>query len=111
MERRALSSKEIDAALATLVPWVERGGRLHREYKFADFVHAFAFMTGAAIEAQAMNHHPEWSNEYSRVTIDLWTHDRDGITAFDIELAQRFERLALTLGATDSSAAKDQPKS
>lgn len=111
MDRRALSAQEVEAALASLAPWIERGGRLHREYRFADFVRAFAFMSGAAIEAQGMNHHPEWSNVYGRVTIDLWTHDRGGITALDVELARRFERLALSLGAGNSSATKDQPNS
>lgn len=71
--------------------------KLHREYQFADFVHAFGFMATAAIAIEAMGHHPEWSNVYNRVTVDLTTHDAGGITAKDVELARKLEALAARL--------------
>ncbi|MCX6619832.1 MAG: 4a-hydroxytetrahydrobiopterin dehydratase [Acidobacteria bacterium] len=74
--------------------WSVVNARLHREYVFADFAHAFGFMAQAALAAESMNHHPEWFNVYNRVTIDLTTHDAGGITKSDIELAKRMEAIA-----------------
>lgn len=95
--RTPLTPEEISAALPSLEGWTVSGGKLHREYRFADFVHAFGFMTAAALAAESMNHHPEWSNVWNRVTIDLSTHDAGGITAKDIELAGKLEALARRL--------------
>jgi 4a-hydroxytetrahydrobiopterin dehydratase len=92
-----LTADEITAALKSLDGWTLAGGKLHREYRFADFVHAFGFMATAAIAVEAMNHHPEWSNVWNRVTIDLTTHDAGGITAKDVELAGKLEALARRL--------------
>jgi 4a-hydroxytetrahydrobiopterin dehydratase len=57
-------------------------------------VEAFGFMTSAALEAERMNHHPEWFNVYNRVVVDLTTHDAGGITDLDFQLAARMEELA-----------------
>ena len=92
-----LSPGEIEAALQKLIGWSVAVGKLHREYKFADFVHAFGFMAAAAVTVEAMGHHPEWFNVYNRVTIDLTTHDAAGITAKDTELAAKLETLARKL--------------
>jgi 4a-hydroxytetrahydrobiopterin dehydratase len=89
-----LSETEIAAALAKLPEWKLEGGKLHREYKFPDFVAAFAFMTGAALTAQAMDHHPEWFNVWNTVRVDLTTHDAGGVTKLDVELAAAMEKLA-----------------
>ena len=89
-----LSDSEIAVALSKLPGWENRGGTLHREYKFADFVAAFGFMTGAALVAQGMDHHPEWFNVWNTVRIDLATHDSGGITALDIKLAHSMQELA-----------------
>ncbi|HJX66673.1 MAG TPA: 4a-hydroxytetrahydrobiopterin dehydratase [Polyangia bacterium] len=89
-----LTEFDIAAALAELPGWKLVGGKLHREYKFADFVAAFAFMTSAALVAQGMDHHPEWSNVWNTVRIDLQTHDAGGVTMLDVQLAQRMEELA-----------------
>src|ERR1700690_2873675 len=89
-----LSEPEIVAALVELPGWKLAGGKLHREYKFADFVTAFAFMTGAALVAQRMDHHPEWFNVWNTVRIDLQTHDAGGVTVLDVQLAQQMEVLA-----------------
>ena len=89
-----LSDAEIAVALSKLPDWQNVGGKLHREYKFADFVAAFGFMTGAALVAQGMDHHPEWFNVWNTVRIDLATHDSGGITALDLKLAHSMEELA-----------------
>ena len=74
--------------------WTLRDGKLHREFRFPDFVRAFAFMSGAALRAEAMGHHPEWFNVYNRVVVDLMTHDAQGITGLDFELAAHMQALA-----------------
>ena len=89
-----LSDSEVQRALEGLPEWSVAGNKLHREYRFPDFVHAFGFMATAAIAIEAMGHHPEWSNVWNRVTVDLTTHDAGGITSKDVELASAMERLA-----------------
>lgn len=80
--------------LAAVAGWTLAGGKLHREYRFADFVEAFGFMASAALVAERLDHHPEWSNVWSTVVVDLTTHDAGGITAKDFELAAAMEHLA-----------------
>jgi 4a-hydroxytetrahydrobiopterin dehydratase len=92
-----LTEDEVRSALASLPGWSVVNGKLHREYKFADFVHAFGFMATSAIAIEAMNHHPEWFNVWNRVTVDLTTHDAGGISAKDLELAGKLEQLAQKL--------------
>ncbi|MDF3065635.1 MAG: pterin-4-alpha-carbinolamine dehydratase [Polyangiaceae bacterium] len=89
-----LAEASLNAALVTLDGWSVRGGKLHREYVFTDFVTAFGFMTSAALVAQALDHHPEWFNVYSRVTVELTTHDAGGISERDLELARAMEDIA-----------------
>ena len=89
-----LAPIEIDERLSGLPEWTLMNGKLHREYRFPDFKHAFAFMTAVALKADQMDHHPEWSNVYNRVTIDLVTHDSSGLTEMDFELATEADRLA-----------------
>ena len=89
-----LSESEIAVALSKLPGWKNEGGKLHREYKFVDFVAAFGFMSGAALIAQGMEHHPEWFNVWNTVRVDLATHDSGGITALDVKLAHSMEELA-----------------
>lgn len=92
-----LTDSEIQAALGSLPGWSVQSGKLHREYVFPDFVHAFGFMATAAIAIEAMNHHPEWCNVWNRVTVDLVTHDSGGITQKDVELAAKLESFAAKL--------------
>jgi len=75
--------------LAALPQWQydEARGAITREFRFADFAQAFAFMTQIALAAEQRNHHPEWSNVYNRVRITLTTHDAGGLTQRDIDLA------------------------
>ena len=92
-----LSDDALQASLKDLSGWTIAGGKLHREYKFPDFIHAFGFMATAAIAIEKMNHHPEWFNVYNRVAVDLTTHDAGGITTRDVELAQLLDRTAAKL--------------
>lgn len=89
-----LGDKEIQERLAKLPHWSLHDGKLMRDFKFADFVAAFGFMTRTAIVAEKMNHHPEWSNVYNRVTVSLVTHEAKGITELDFTLAEKMEALA-----------------
>jgi 4a-hydroxytetrahydrobiopterin dehydratase len=92
--RDRLHHDEIRRRLDRLPGWALRDGKLHREFTFPDFIRAFAFMAGAALRAEAMGHHPEWFNVYNRVVVDLTTHDAQGITALDFELADHMQLLA-----------------
>jgi 4a-hydroxytetrahydrobiopterin dehydratase len=89
-----LSRVEIEKKLADLNGWSVDDGKLKRVFKFADFVRAFGFMTSAAIEAEKLNHHPEWSNVYNKVTVYLVTHEARGITELDFKLAKKMDALA-----------------
>ena len=71
--------------------WTLDDGKLHKCFRFDDFAAAFGFMSRVAAQAEKMNHHPEWRNVYNRVWISLVTHDADGITELDFELALRIE--------------------
>jgi 4a-hydroxytetrahydrobiopterin dehydratase len=98
MPRQKLTDDQITEGLAKLnggveVPWQLAGGKLHKDFRFSDFVAAFGFMTRAALVAERMDHHPEWRNVYNRVEVDLSTHDAGGLTALDFELARRMEEL------------------
>lgn len=78
------------AAIAQLSGWTAQAGRdaIVKTYKFADFNEAFGFMSRVALVAEKMDHHPEWSNVYSRVEVTLTTHDAGGVTQKDIDLAR-----------------------
>lgn len=67
--------------------WDVMDGKLHREVEFHNFVEAFGFMAMVAVLAEKANHHPDWSNSYNKVVIDLVSHDKGGITDRDHELA------------------------
>ena len=90
---RKLSNSEIQEALNELDGWSVQNGKFHRELKFKNFSEAWAFMTRAAMEAHAMDHHPEWSNVWTNVTIDLVTHSVDGLSDLDVEMAKRINQL------------------
>jgi 4a-hydroxytetrahydrobiopterin dehydratase len=94
---RRFSGPELKDALADLNGWDVVEGKLHKEYKFADFIHAFGFMATAAMPIEKMGHHPEWFNVYNRVTVDLTTHDAQGITSKDTELAKLLDGIAAKL--------------
>ena len=94
MESRELSKQELDKALQDLKGWSVSGGKLARTFEFGDFSEAFAFMTRVAIEAERMEHHPEWSNVYNRVSISLVTHDiGNKISTYDAALAGKINEI------------------
>ena len=86
-------------ALLGLPEWQECQGRdaICRSFRFHDFCEAFAFMSRVALKAEKLNHHPEWSNVWNKVTVDLVTHDSGGVTAQDVALAEKLESLAAKL--------------
>jgi 4a-hydroxytetrahydrobiopterin dehydratase len=92
--RKKMTDAEVAAALPRLAGWALKDGKLHREYKFPDFRHAMDFMQSAVAGIDKLDHHPEWANEYNRVTVDLNTHDAGGITAKDFELGELLEGLS-----------------
>lgn len=99
MARALLSEADVEARLADLPGWSIVDGKLHREYRFDDFVSAFGFMAQVAIEAERLDHHPNWSNVYGNVDVTLWTHDAGGLTELDLVLAAAMERRAGPAGA------------
>lgn len=92
-----LSSAKLTEALALLPGWIVKDAKLHREFKFHDFAHAIGFMTIAAPMIERLNHHPEWTNVYNRVTVNLTTHDAGGITQKDVDLAASLQAIAQKL--------------
>ena len=89
-----LSKQEIQDRMKEIdVLWVVEGKFIHREIIFKDFVEAFSFMTAVAIIAEKSDHHPNWKNVYNKVTIDLNTHDADGITIKDFQLAKGIDQI------------------
>ena len=91
-----LDDSQIQAALGELTSWqlVEGRSAISRQFKFKNFNEAFGFMTRAALVAEKINHHPEWSNVYSSVNVTLSTHDAGGVTELDIKLAKAMDRFA-----------------
>jgi len=90
--------KQIDAALAQLNQnlvagdqWVIKNDKLCKTFKFKSFIRAFGWMTQIAIWAEKLKHHPEWFNVYNKVEVELTTHDADGISELDFELAEKME--------------------
>ena len=88
-----LSEHEIAAELGKLAGWSVVNGNLHRVFEFKDFAAAFAFMTQVALAAEKMDHHPDWSNVWNKVTIDLSTHSAGGLTKNDFDLAAKIQQI------------------
>ena len=95
--RRAIPKLSPDriASLARDLPeWTSDGEALSRDFTFKNFKKAFAFMTDVAANADKMDHHPEWSNVYNRVSVRLTTHDVGGLTEKDVALARHIDSAA-----------------
>ena len=93
MSRAKLTDAQVEEQLRALPGWSLRADKLYRELSFPNFVKAFGFMSSVALVAERMDHHPEWSNVYGRVVIELTTHDAGGISERDFELARKIEAL------------------
>jgi len=93
---KKLSLEARAEALTTLDGWSTVDGRdaIEKSFSFPDFNAAFAFMTRVAMQAEKQDHHPEWFNVYNRVDVTLATHDADGVSTRDIELAGFMNEIA-----------------
>ncbi|GGE44724.1 4a-hydroxytetrahydrobiopterin dehydratase [Psychroflexus planctonicus] len=88
-----LKKDEIEKALKNLDGWEYNENAIHTTIEFKDFKEAFSAMTRIAFEAEAQQHHPEWTNVYNNLEINLSTHDAGGVTQKDIEMATTIETL------------------
>jgi 4a-hydroxytetrahydrobiopterin dehydratase len=104
-----LSADQITELEKELSSWRLMNGKLHRELRFTDFNQAFGFMTRVALAAEQLGHHPEWSNVWNRVTIDLVTHDTGGLSNLDALLARRIDDLERTSHPKPQSGASSLP--
>ena len=93
MSSEKLSPTAVTEQLTKLGDWRLSDGKLHLQLVFADFIAAFDFMSKVAVLAEGAGHHPEWSNVYNRVEINLTTHDAGGITMQDFDLAEQINRV------------------
>jgi len=99
MTAQPLSAADIAQLPQQLPAWTLKEGKLHRELRFADFSEAFGFMARVARAAEPLNHHPDWSNVWNRVVINLTTHDCGGLSNLDLALAQRINALTVEQGS------------
>jgi 4a-hydroxytetrahydrobiopterin dehydratase len=90
----AMSHDDVRAALQQMPAWSLEDGKLHRELRFGGFAEALAFLVRVGIEAEKRGHHPELTNVFNRVTIDLTTHDAGGITEKDVDLARAVDEIS-----------------
>ena len=91
MAAQPLTADQIAGLAEQLPGWQVLPDRLRRELRFVDFNAAFGFMARVALAAEALGHHPEWSNVWNRVTIELTTHDTGGLSDLDLALARRID--------------------
>ena len=96
MSTQRLNESQRSALASTHPNWSVEGEKLRREFQFRDFVEAFGFMSKVALLAESRNHHPNWSNVYNRVSIELTTHDLGGLSDLDTELAIAIDTLLPT---------------
>ena len=92
-----MAESELKTAIAGLSKsgWTHANKKLRKEFKFANFRDAFAFMTRCAMEIEKMDHHPEWFNVYNKLTIELTTHDAGDVTEKDVKLAGIMDKIAV----------------
>jgi 4a-hydroxytetrahydrobiopterin dehydratase len=93
MNKEKLSKQESAAGLSKLDGWGVVRRKLHHMFGFKNFTQAFGFMKRVVLAADRMDHHPDWSNAYNRVTMDLSTHSAGGLTQDDFELAGKIQKI------------------
>jgi 4a-hydroxytetrahydrobiopterin dehydratase len=93
MRPSALTKETIASELEKISGWEIKADKLYRQIKFKSFKAAFGFMTMVALEAETLDHHPDWSNVYNTVTITLTTHDQGGLTVLDFKLANAINKI------------------
>ncbi len=91
MASRLLNDQEVINLQIEIPKWQIQNSRLCQKFRFKSFVEAFGFMSKVALIAEKMNHHPEWSNVYSTVNIELTTHDLNGLSTLDVQLAKAID--------------------
>lgn len=91
---KKLSEQELQDALQELEGWSVDDGRLHKVFEFDDFSQALAWMVRVGIEAEKMDHHPDWSNSWNKVDVYLQTHSIGALSQLDVTLAEHMNRLA-----------------
>jgi 4a-hydroxytetrahydrobiopterin dehydratase len=94
MRPTAYTTSEIQDKIKDLRNWVYNGNTIEKEFRFKDFSEAFSFMTRVAMQAEKLNHHPDWNNVYNTVRIHLNTHDAGGITELDFKLAAFIDKIS-----------------
>lgn len=94
MAAKKLTAAEIAERMTKVPKWKLTAGKLHRDWTFRDFTEAFAFMTRVALLAEKRDHHPDWSNAWNKVAIDLSSHDAGGLTSRDFDLAAAIDAIA-----------------
>jgi 4a-hydroxytetrahydrobiopterin dehydratase len=87
---------------AAVPGWDVTDDHLHRDLRFTDFSEAFGFMARVALAAEKANHHPDWSNSWNRVTVDITNHDAGGITDQCVELATTINMILASTSVTES---------
>ena len=91
---KTLTEQEVAIFLKeNLKDWTFQKNTIARDFKFKTFVEAFSFMTAIALEAEKINHHPDWSNSYNKVSIVLTNHEAGGVTQLDFKLAEIIDRV------------------
>ncbi len=93
MRPKAYTQQELETVFSDLKDWTIKSNCLVREIIFKDFVQAFGFMSQVALEAEKMDHHPDWKNVYNKVSISLNTHDAGGLTELDLKLAKKINKI------------------
>jgi 4a-hydroxytetrahydrobiopterin dehydratase len=93
MRPKKYSKKQVTEAFAQLSGWELKEDTLRRKITFKNFAQAFGFMTRVALEAEKLNHHPDWKNSYNKVSLSLSTHDAGGLTELDFKLAATIDKI------------------
>jgi 4a-hydroxytetrahydrobiopterin dehydratase len=93
MRPNLYTQEEILENLSRLKNWTLSNNTIQKEFQFKTFSEAFGFMTRVALEAERLNHHPEWKNVYNKVSITLNTHDMGGLTELDFKLAKTIDKI------------------
>lgn len=94
MARQRLTGDEISQALDELTGWEVNDGKLQKTFQFASFAEAIGWMVSVALYADKLDHHPDWSNVYNKVNVELITHDLGGLSSLDVDLATRMDALS-----------------
>ena len=94
MARQPLTGAEISQALDELAGWEVNDGKLQKTFQFPSFAEAIGWMVSVAVYADKLDHHPDWSNVYNKVFVELITHDLGALSRLDAELATRMDALS-----------------